>query len=277
MRPLDDDTLWQRPGSRPLVLGHRGARHAAPENTFSAFDLALEEGADGVELDVRLNADGEVVVCHDADLTRVTRGRDTRRVDQLSGSQCDGVRLEGNERLPRLSEVFAWAERRGALVNVELKSDPSLALSPLRRLALPRAVAREIRAREEVAPQLWLSSFDASLLWALGLLLPRSRRGFLTANPYSTLGWLPWVLSAGPLGQAPGIAIHPEQGIVSPERLAGWHARGLRVHTWTVNQPERAVRLGALGLNAVISDCPGAVLASYSQPTSSEPPQGTAH
>jgi glycerophosphoryl diester phosphodiesterase len=55
----------RREGARPLVLGHRGARHAAPENTLRAFELARTEGADGVELDVRIDANGEVIVLHD--------------------------------------------------------------------------------------------------------------------------------------------------------------------------------------------------------------------
>ena len=56
---------WRRSRDRPFVLGHRGARHAAPENTLAAFDLAMTEGADGVELDVRLDGDGRVIVLHD--------------------------------------------------------------------------------------------------------------------------------------------------------------------------------------------------------------------
>ena len=55
-------------GERPFVLGHRGARHAAPENTLKAFDMAAAEGADGVELDVRLCQSGEVIVLHDPTL-----------------------------------------------------------------------------------------------------------------------------------------------------------------------------------------------------------------
>jgi glycerophosphoryl diester phosphodiesterase len=73
---------WQRPaGARPFVLGHRGARHAAPENTQRAFELALAEGADGIELDVRLDRDGRVIVLHDRTLARVSAGQETRDVE----------------------------------------------------------------------------------------------------------------------------------------------------------------------------------------------------
>lgn len=265
MPPLEDTTPWHRPRSRPLVLGHRGARHAAPENTFRAFELALAEGADGIELDVRLNADGEVIVCHDADLKRVTGGLDARKVAELSSSQCDRVQLEAGDRLPRLREVLQWAEGCQALVNVELKSDSPLSSVRGGRFALPRAVARDILARKSVLPWLWLSSFDASFLWALGWLLPEARRGLLTANPYTTLGWLPKLLCAGPLSRAP-IALHPEHGLIDAGAMARWHERGLSVHTWTVNQPRRAAQLGALGANAIISDCPGKLLTRLTEP-----------
>src|SRR5688572_10933517 len=107
---------WTPPRDRPLLLGHRGARHAAPENTFAAFDLALQEGAEGIELDVRLNASGEVIVCHDVTLERVTGGRDRRAIHQLTSDECKAVRLDGGERLPRLIEVLDWAERHEACV-----------------------------------------------------------------------------------------------------------------------------------------------------------------
>jgi len=75
---------WQRPeGARPFVLGHRGARHAAPENTLAAFELARTEGADGIELDVRLDGSGRVIVLHDPTLVRVTRGADTRHAEDI--------------------------------------------------------------------------------------------------------------------------------------------------------------------------------------------------
>ena len=73
-------------GKRPWVLGHRGARHAAPENTLRAFDLALREGAEGVELDVRLDGSGRVVVLHDPDLSRVSSGSDQRLTHELSAA-----------------------------------------------------------------------------------------------------------------------------------------------------------------------------------------------
>src|SRR5512147_1098251 len=113
-----------RAGGRPLVLGHRGASAAAPENTLAAFRLAMEQGADGVELDVHRCATGEVVVIHDEDARR-TAGADLRvaasplaALRALDAGGWRGERFQG-ERIPLLAEVLEALP--GALVNVELK------------------------------------------------------------------------------------------------------------------------------------------------------------
>jgi glycerophosphoryl diester phosphodiesterase len=92
--------------SRPLLLGHRGARavRSVPENTFACFDRALAEGCDGFEFDVRLTADGEAVVCHDPKVGRFQVARTAAR--QLPA-------------LPRLRDVLA--RYRGAFLDIELK------------------------------------------------------------------------------------------------------------------------------------------------------------
>ncbi|HKP76855.1 MAG TPA: glycerophosphodiester phosphodiesterase family protein, partial [Longimicrobiaceae bacterium] len=106
------------PARRPLVLGHRGAPLAAPENTLRAFRLALEEGADGIELDVQPSADGVPVVLHDDTLDRTTDA--TGDVATLPWERIALARA-GGEPVPRLEEVVAWAAEAGAFLNVELK------------------------------------------------------------------------------------------------------------------------------------------------------------
>src|SRR5512133_799359 len=117
---------------RPLVLGHRGASAEAPENTLAAFRLAMEQGADGFELDVRRCATGEVVIVHDEDLSRVAgaplRVRDTPlaalRSFDVGAWKGEGFR---GERIPLLSEVLEALP--AAVVNVELKSEGGRDLS----------------------------------------------------------------------------------------------------------------------------------------------------
>ena len=108
------ERLTRKPGTLPLVLGHRGARHAAPENTHAAFELARSEGAAGVELDVRLVKSGEIVVLHDPTLTRVTRGADARAVEQLSFAEADRIRRGNKAVMYRIANPASPVRLRAA-------------------------------------------------------------------------------------------------------------------------------------------------------------------
>jgi glycerophosphoryl diester phosphodiesterase len=226
------------------LLGHRGARHAAPENTFAAFDLALEEGAEGVELDVRSNASGDVIVCHDITLERVTGGKDRRAVHELSTSECRAVRLRDDEPLPFLKDVLEWAARRGACVNIELKMDGH------HRPALVRAVA-ELARRHASPGDLLISSFNALAVLAHRALAPSLASAWLLDWPLAADQ--PWLAHAGQS------AVHPKHSLITADRLARWKAHVGRVHTWTVNDPARARELAALGVDCLITDNPGAL------------------
>jgi glycerophosphoryl diester phosphodiesterase len=238
---------WLETEERPLVFGHRGARHAAPENTFAAFNLALEEGADGVEFDVRLNASGDVVVCHDVTLERVTDGRDLRPIHELSSRESSTVRLAQGERLPFLVDVLDWADKRGCLLNVEIKADGR------QRRGLVRAVARLTQGRA-AAGNLLISCFNPLVVRLHGMLAPSVPTAWLLDSP---------VLSRVPiLPRAGSAALHPREGLINAASLAAWKRQGFRVHTWTVNDVERARELAALRIDGLISDEPGKLLRS---------------
>ena len=98
---------------RPLIIGHRGASGRLPENTVAAFRGALSDGADGVELDVRLSADGRAVVIHDATLARTSGVRG--RVSDLTAAEL--ARFD----VPALDDVLALTARSRAVVYVEIK------------------------------------------------------------------------------------------------------------------------------------------------------------
>jgi len=226
------------------LLGHRGARHAAPENTFAAFNLALEEGAEGVELDVRLNASGDVIVCHDLTLERLTEGRDRRALRELSTRQCNDVRLAQGERLPHLVDVLDWAERHGACLNVEIKADGE------RRRRLVRAVARLTEARAD-SENLLVSCFNPIVVQLHGLFAPSVPTAWLVDSPL--LSRMPLLAHAG------SAAVHPNESLITAETLAAWKRQGFRVHAWTVNDPARARELAELGVDCLITDQPGAI------------------
>jgi glycerophosphoryl diester phosphodiesterase len=239
------------PSGRPLILGHRGASADAPENTLAAFALAMERGADGVELDVWRCGTGEVVVHHDADTGR-TCGEALRLASatlgalrRLDAGAWKAPRFAG-ERIPTLAEVLDALPR--AVVNVELKSSgvPDLALA-----TAVAAVVREAGAEERVLA----SSFDPVLLAAFRLAAPRVPAGLLFS---AERGWR--ARAAAGIALARPTAVHPQYRLVTAEHAAAWAKRGLAVNTWTVDDPAEARRLAALGVGALITNRPAAVL-----------------
>ncbi|MEO6601157.1 MAG: glycerophosphodiester phosphodiesterase family protein [Polyangiaceae bacterium] len=248
----DSLRAWQRaPGARPLVLGHRGARHAAPENTLAAFELARREGADGIELDVRLDGSGEVIVLHDPTLGRVTQGAEARHAEDISRAELARLDVGGGERVPLLAEVLDWACQSGQRVNIELKSD-------VRRRALLLDRVARVMARAEL-PELIFSSFHPYFVWWLGGRLPNLPRAWLVHDKQRILKYAPGLAHLG------ANALHPQHTLVTAERMSGLKARGLLVNVWTVNDPSRARELALLGVDAIISDNPGKILSELAR------------
>lgn len=242
---------WLRPeGRRPYVLGHRGARHAAPENTLAAFELALREGADGVELDVRLDGAGRVIVLHDVTLERVSSGSERRAAETLSESELSRVDVGNGERVPLLADVLAWARERNTRVNVEAKSDVR------RPHVLLRNVARVLRASGASPEQIVLSSFHPLFVIGLSLLAGNYPVAFLVDENGRVLRRAPLFRELGASG------VHPHRALVTADALARWKRRGAFVNTWTVNAEDEARKLAELGVDAIISDRPGAILAA---------------
>jgi glycerophosphoryl diester phosphodiesterase len=241
------------PGSRPKILGHRGASADAPENTLAAFRLAVELGADGVELDVWRCGTGEVVVLHDADTRRTAgaalrvRRATFRELRALDVGAWRGERFRG-ERIPLLEEVLEALP--GAEVNVELKAEgfPDLALAA--------AVARVVRAAG-AAERCVVSSFDAALLAAFGAAAPEVALGLLVAEGRA---WRLRVEVVARLLRAG--AVHAEASLVTPPRAEAWRRRGLAVRAWTVDGEAEVARLARLGVAAVITNRPAVALAA---------------
>lgn len=227
---------------RPLLYAHRGANRLAPENTLSAFRIAIEQGADGVELDVRTCASGEVVVSHDAHLGRV--GERAAWIAMLPWERVRAVRVGESERVPLLDEVIDLVVSAGLRVNVEVKGDvPD-------RPATARAVAEVLnRRRSSERDAIVLSSFDPLVLFVLR----RSARGvpcaFLFDDEHTGRVRAPLFIRAlRPDG------VHPNEKLCTPERVRRWRHRGLFVNPWTVNDPQRARWLAGLGVSGIITD-----------------------
>jgi glycerophosphoryl diester phosphodiesterase len=218
---------------RALILGHRGASANAPENTMRAFRLALEQGADGVELDVQRSADGVPIVIHDPTLDRTTDGAGL--VASLSWADISRVRSRG-EPVPRLEEVAAWAAETGAWLNVEIKT------------AGVEQAAVDAILGAGVAERTVFSSFDAASVREVGRLAPDARRYLLTET------WSHAVLAGAREVGAGGICL--ADAAATAPALEALKAEALPVVVWTVDEPERMEQLYRAGVAAVITNRP---------------------
>ncbi|HEY8428389.1 MAG TPA: glycerophosphodiester phosphodiesterase [Sandaracinaceae bacterium] len=227
---------------RTFVYAHRGANRRAPENTLRAFALAIEEGADGVELDVRTCADGTVVVAHDPHLGRV--GERAAWIAMLPWERVRAVRLGDGERVPLLDEAIDLVVGAGLRLNVEVKSDVPDRGATVRAVAA--ALSRRSAAEREA---IVLSSFDPRILRALRAALRGVPIGYLFDLEH------PGPLRAAMLERAlrPD-GLHPHFSLCSPRAIRRWRARGLFVNAWTVNDPGRALELAGAGIDAIITD-----------------------
>lgn len=268
---LDPLEYWQRPRqSRPWVLGHRGLCTDSPENTLGAFEAALRAGADGVELDVRLSRDAEVVVVHDRTLTRITLGTRTEPVAELTWAQLAAVTLPSSsaevgsktqpnaERLSTLAEVLAWADHRQCRVNVELKHEGD---DPTR---LVRAVA-DVVGSSEHPERLLFSSFDKTTVCELARTLGVGS----TQAPY-VIAWLTehgadHEPTLAELSEHAIRAIHPKHVVLTADVMRTLRQRFALINAWTVNQPQSVIRLASLGIDSIITDDPRAALRALAE------------
>lgn len=233
---------WSRK-DRPLVVAHRGAHHAAPENTLAAFRAAAAEGADAVELDSQLCASGEPVVFHDETLGRMCGV--VGLVAERTLAELRALRVGGVEPFPLLAEAL---DATSLPVNVELKCATLAEAAPL--AAAAARVVREAFAEARVL----FSSFHPAALAAVARELPAVPRGLLLeADAPLAFGRSPWE----PIARAQ--AVHPDFALATRANVAAWHRRGYLVNAWTVNDDAVAERLCAEGVDALITNRPAAL------------------
>jgi glycerophosphoryl diester phosphodiesterase len=233
----------------PLVFAHRGASYDAPANTLTAFRMARQMGADGVELDTSLTADGVPVVIHDFQVDDTTDG--TGRVKDFTldaikkldaGSHYDHAFKE--ERIPTLEESLIEIGPE-LLVNVELKS------IDWRDQGLEKAVLAVIN-NTNMAGRVLISSFNPLALRRFHRLAPDIPIGFLYAPDSPAYFRL---LLAG----MPCQAMHPQHDFMDKATVMNLHRR-YRINTWTVDNPQRMIALRDLGVDGIITNRPDVLL-----------------
>jgi glycerophosphoryl diester phosphodiesterase len=245
---------------RPLVLAHRGASAYAPENTLAAFELALAQGAHGIELDVKLSADGEVVAIHDATVNRTTGAQG--RVSQLSLAALRELEAGSffseefkGEKIPTLEEAFELIGKR-AFINVELTNYYGTF-----RDGLADKVCQLVK-RFGLQKNVLFSSFLPSNLKRTRELLPEVPRALLALR-----GWIGWWARSFGFNFGDYQALHPGVRDVTPQQVARVHRLKRRIHVFGVDVPDDIKRFIHWGVDGIIINDPIFALEIISEKT----------
>ena len=249
------------------VHGHRGARALRPENTLPAFEYAIGQGVDALELDMAVTRDNAIVISHDPELRApvCTGPRDRAVIHQLTLAEVRQWDCGAKQnpafprqepvpgiRMPTLEEVFALAPQGKFLFNIETKSFPQRPEVTPPPEEFARMVLAAIR-KHHLESRVVLQSFDFRTLHAMKKLAPEIKLSALYSGaPRSFVE----------IGREAGAQIvSPEFHLVTPEQVKAAHQAGLEVLPWTADQPADWSRLVDAGVDGIISDDPAALIA----------------
>ncbi len=227
-------------------FAHRGFSGKYPENTLLAFQKAIEAGCDGIELDVHLTTDGELVIIHDEELERTTDGHgwvkdhtlaQLRQLDASAGYK--GV--YGVNRIPTLREYFELVKDTGIVTNIELKTGiyeyPGIEKKTL-----------ELIDEFDLRDRIIISSFNHFSVLRFQALAPDVKLGFLTES---------WYIGVGAYTRDHGVqCVHPIVNNLTWQCLREMRDAGREVNTWTVNTREEMLDMFRKGVDVVITNHP---------------------
>jgi glycerophosphoryl diester phosphodiesterase len=232
-----------------MIIAHRGASAHAPENTLSAFELAIHEKADVIEMDAKLSADEQVVIIHDQTVDRTTDGSGKIKDLPLAAlrklnASVHFPNILGKEYIPTLEEVIETFHGK-IRFNIELSNYTS----PFD--ALPVKVATLIDYYG-ILNQVLVSSFHPIPLMRFHRFLPSVPIGFLAKRGFTG------VLSRSRFGRFlfSYQALHIEKSDISPKLILSTHRSGSRVLAYTVNESQEIKKLISLGVDGIITDNP---------------------
>jgi len=232
------------------VIAHRGSSLQAPENTLAAFRLALEQGAEGIELDIQMTRDGELVVLHDETLERTTAGAGYlykhaySEIADLDAGAWFSPKY-GGERIPKLSAVLDLIKGTNKIVNIELKTG----IIPY--AGIEQQLVSLLTTYHGI--DIVVSSFNHYSLRTLKKLAPEIKIGAL----YMAGLVEPWHYAT----MLRAYSLHPLYLNIIPELLTGCRQAGIALFPWTVDRPEDMSRLLAAEVEAIITNDPTTALA----------------
>ena len=221
-----------------LKIGHRGAKGHAPENSLISFQKALDMQVDGIELDVHLSADGELIVIHDQTIDRTTSGKGL--VNKLSLHELKSVLIENKHEIPTLQEVFDLVNQN-CVINIELKTYETAA-------KVTELIEKYVSEKNWQYDCFLVSSFDWNALQQVRFLNDEIPIGILTETN------LDLALAFAKFIQAK--SIHPHFHLLTKENTVQMQEEGFQVFAWTVNEPEDIQKIKSFNVNGIITDFP---------------------
>lgn len=234
--------------TQPIIFAHRGASAYAPENTLAAFALALEQGADAIELDAKLSADGHAIVIHDLTVDRTTgvpgivQNMSLAQLRALDAGSFFSPKFRG-ERIPLLEEVFEAFGKR-TFINVELSNHETP------NDDLVETVCMLVK-RFNLQKRILFSSFHPRSLNKAAGLLPEVPRGLLANDGYRAMWVRSFIFYFGNYQ-----ALHPHIWTTSPQQIRRVHRLERRVHVFTVNEESTLRKVLRWGVDGVFTDDP---------------------
>ncbi|WP_226642463.1 glycerophosphodiester phosphodiesterase [Mesobacillus subterraneus] len=229
-----------------LILAHRGYAAEYPENTMLAFKEAEKAGADGLELDVQMTRDGELVVIHDEKVDRTTDGtglikdyslEDLRKLD----ARFKFKELPKKEQIPTLDEVLEWLSGNGMICNIELKN------SIIPYTGMEEKVINKVR-HYNLSDRIIISSFNHYSIVHSYLLAPE-----IEIAPLLSEGlYMPWIYAQSIKARG----FHPHWRAAPDQIVKASLESGIEVRPYTVNKESELERLFKVNCSAVITDDP---------------------
>ncbi|MGB4588317.1 MAG: glycerophosphodiester phosphodiesterase [Clostridiaceae bacterium] len=227
-------------------VAHRGFSELYPENTMLSYKKALEAHCDGIELDVQLSKDGELVIIHDETLDRTTNGTGNvknytlKELKELDASFIFAGKY-GINKIPTLKEYFNFIKDFSIYTNIEIKN--SIIEYPEIEEKLI-ALIREYQLTDKVI----ISSFNHQSIQKCKKLAPEIKGGFITGS---------WIINAGSYTKKSGVEFfHPRYVYLKPLNIWELHRNGIKVHAWTVNEEKEMRTLIRQGIYGIITNNP---------------------
>ncbi|WP_309641797.1 glycerophosphodiester phosphodiesterase family protein [Flavobacterium sp.] len=220
------------------IVGHRGAKGYTSENTLISFQKALDMQVDGIELDVHMTSDNEIIVIHDDTVNRTTNGNGI--VNQLSLHQLKALRIDSEHQIPTLEEVLDLVDRK-IFINIELKGNHTA--KPVVAL-----IEKYIAEKNWQYDLFLISSFDWNALQEVHVVNPKINLGVLTSTDIDLAIDFATFIKAK--------SIHPYYHLLTKENTLTMQQKGFQVFPWTVNEPEDIQKIKTFEVNGIITDFP---------------------